>query len=426
MPKRVTDQERQAILGMLARGEDRDTIAATVGVTPGQVSAIAAHVKMGTYALPVSPDKEPDPNAPAVEEARTTNLLRHLRNLEPAPGRATRISPVLLGTDAETDEGVFWNPDPGTGAANPHVLVLGESGFGKTYTIACLLAELAQEEVVSIVFDYGQGFSRDALAREFEAATNLVELHAGRDGVDINPLQIFSSDLQGPLNVAQRVADTFARGYRRIGVQQHAVVCHAVLDAKPDAGTVPDAPDSWSADLRAFANVQTKLLAYAGDPLNPQSRFAASAASHVSTLSVFNTFRPSWQKLDEEEVLGSLGIPDPHDAEPGWVQQQVPQEKPNGVLGQVEVVPGSLEGGRVPQAALHLEHLPIHDLHCMPRALGRVADPVDPDAVPHEFQPLHLRRQELLEEASLLPVVRVLGQQLGPLLLEGYSVTVRP
>jgi len=52
MSKRITTEERQAVLQMLARGEDRDTIAATVGVTPGQVSAIAAHVTMGTYTLP--------------------------------------------------------------------------------------------------------------------------------------------------------------------------------------------------------------------------------------------------------------------------------------------------------------------------------------------------------------------------------------
>jgi hypothetical protein len=46
MPKKVTTEQRQAILQMLAKGEDRDTTAAAVGVTPGQVSAIAAHVKM--------------------------------------------------------------------------------------------------------------------------------------------------------------------------------------------------------------------------------------------------------------------------------------------------------------------------------------------------------------------------------------------
>ncbi len=51
MPSKVTPDQRDAILRMLSQGHDRDTIAETVGVTPGQVSAIAAHVKMGTYSL---------------------------------------------------------------------------------------------------------------------------------------------------------------------------------------------------------------------------------------------------------------------------------------------------------------------------------------------------------------------------------------
>jgi hypothetical protein len=83
---------------------------------------------------------------------------------------------------------VFWNPDPGSGAANPHVLILGESGFDKTYTIASLSAEPAQENVVSVVYDYGQSISPATLPPEFAAATNPLELHAGREGVNINPL----------------------------------------------------------------------------------------------------------------------------------------------------------------------------------------------------------------------------------------------
>jgi hypothetical protein len=80
-----------------------------------------------------------------------------------------------------------------------------------------LSAELAHGNVISIVFDYGQGFSPATLPAEFVEATNPLELHAGRDGVDINPLQIFPSDLHGPVNMAQRVADPFARLYARTG-----------------------------------------------------------------------------------------------------------------------------------------------------------------------------------------------------------------
>jgi hypothetical protein len=101
---------------------------------------------------------------------------------------------------------VYWNPDPQTGTANPHVLVLGESGFGKTYLISALLAELAQQQIVSVIFDYGQGFSNSAAPQEFLELAKPTEIEASREGIAINPLQIFPSDMHGPLNVAQRVA----------------------------------------------------------------------------------------------------------------------------------------------------------------------------------------------------------------------------
>ena len=48
MPKRITEAQKQAVLRMLAQGVDRETIAASVDITPGQVSAVAAGVRMGT------------------------------------------------------------------------------------------------------------------------------------------------------------------------------------------------------------------------------------------------------------------------------------------------------------------------------------------------------------------------------------------
>jgi len=181
MPKKVTPEQRDEILRMLAQGHDRDTISVAVGVTPGQVSAISAHVRMGTYALPGLEEQPEQASSEALE--RTSNLLRTLQSLERLPGRETRLSPILLGYDAESGEEVSWNPDPGSGSANPHVLILGESGFGKTYTIASLAAELAHENVVSVIFDYGQGFSPATLPPEFVAATDPLELHAGFAGV---------------------------------------------------------------------------------------------------------------------------------------------------------------------------------------------------------------------------------------------------
>src|SRR6266404_2866312 len=150
MVKRISEQERQAVLRMLARGEDRDTIAAMVDITPSQVSAIAAHVTMGTYELPGLGESEPQLPEGQLGRIRHDSFGR--TGVERPPDAGNGIDPVLLGVDAESGDEVFWNPDPETGSANPHVLVLGESGFGKTYTISCLLGELAQQRILSIVF----------------------------------------------------------------------------------------------------------------------------------------------------------------------------------------------------------------------------------------------------------------------------------
>lgn len=124
MPKRVSDEERQAVLRMLAEGHDRDTIAASVGVTPGQVSAISAHVKMGTYSLP-EVGKQPPQNSAEQQDAQktTVNLLERLQELQGSGGRHANVSPILLGIEADSNKEVYWNPDPATGATDPHAPV---------------------------------------------------------------------------------------------------------------------------------------------------------------------------------------------------------------------------------------------------------------------------------------------------------------
>jgi hypothetical protein len=70
-----------------------------------------------------------------------------------------------------------------------------------------------------------------------------------------------------------------------------------------NAGIVPDAPDSWSVDLPAFGTLQSKLLTYARDSLNPQARCDAAGAAHVSTVFVFNMFRNNGQKVAWPDLL---------------------------------------------------------------------------------------------------------------------------
>ena len=151
MPPRITDKQRKAILTLLAQGYDRETIAAQVGVTPGQVSAVAAHVRMGTYEQPGSPDTVVEFSQPETRE-RIHTLLDEIGAASRKSHDSSNLHRVLIGVDAETDEEVVWNPDPSHGTANPHMLILGESGFEKTYSLYCILTELAQQDTPSIVF----------------------------------------------------------------------------------------------------------------------------------------------------------------------------------------------------------------------------------------------------------------------------------
>jgi DNA phosphorothioation-dependent restriction protein DptH len=297
MAKRLSAGQRREILDLLAQGHDRETIAARVGVTPGQVSAISAHVTMGTYAAEAQADLKSLERAAAV-----------LKNAPVSTQHEHRIfEPVLIGKDAESGEPVDWNPDPKEGSANPHVLVLGESGFGKTYAICCLLTELAQRGIASVVFDYAQGFSLENAPSEFIKFARPVELDAARDGININPLQAYPFDLHGPISVAQRVADTFRRVYPGIGIQQHAVLREAVLDVLTAPGQPSKRPKTQIDAPPPFSELQRHLEDYANDPTNPNRKLAATVASHISTVFVFDTFRSNGQTLEWNDMLRSQG-----------------------------------------------------------------------------------------------------------------------
>src|SRR5207247_1783316 len=107
-------------------------------------------------------------------------------------------SSILLGRDIGSGEIVYWNPDPDRGAPNPHVLIVGESGHGKTYTTSCLVTELVQSGIPSIIFDYGQGFSIQHASEQFREWAHAIELEINRDGIALNPLEILPADLHGP------------------------------------------------------------------------------------------------------------------------------------------------------------------------------------------------------------------------------------
>ncbi|HUQ69851.1 MAG TPA: helix-turn-helix domain-containing protein, partial [Planctomycetaceae bacterium] len=73
-----TEEQRALIIDLLQQGElTREAIAAQVGVSPGTVSAIKAHITMGSYAQGANSDSETDELIQAVEA--TFGLERDLQ-----------------------------------------------------------------------------------------------------------------------------------------------------------------------------------------------------------------------------------------------------------------------------------------------------------------------------------------------------------
>jgi DNA phosphorothioation-dependent restriction protein DptH len=288
MKPKLTPDQRTLINRLLDEGNDRNTIAHVAGVTPSQVSAIAAHRTMRSR------------RRDSKLAFETSSQLPSLVSTAETCGHAKLSKSIPLGIDLESSTNVTW---PLYESTNPHVLILGESGSGKTYAASRLVLELAKAGIPSIVFDYGQGFSLQHAPKEFRENLRTVEFQLARDGIAINPLQIFSVDTHGPATVAQRVADTFLRVYPKLGVQQHALLRRAVLELLSDAGIVVDNPRSWSQSPPPFRDLEQKLSEFAAGDDTTARRAASSAGPHVSTLFFFNTFRKTGHALGWSDLV---------------------------------------------------------------------------------------------------------------------------
>jgi hypothetical protein len=217
---RISDKQREQVLILLAKQWEVPDIAREVGVTVRQVSAIKAHITMRSYSNKHTSGSEKEtrkPKSPIASVAKVDDLSYLIDTVQAGLSEIA----IQVGTEISTNKRVYWDPDPDYGSPNPHLMIMGESGFGKTYSIQCLVAEFANLGIPSIIIDYGRGFDLPTIPSGFIGLANPVEILAGEHGISINPLQIHLTDMNGPVNVAVRVSDSFSRVYR-IGVQMIA------------------------------------------------------------------------------------------------------------------------------------------------------------------------------------------------------------
>lgn len=167
---------------------------------------------------------------------------------------------------------------------SPHLMIMGESGSGKTYATQCLVAELAQADIPSLIFDYGQGFEVEGLDRHFRKFTNPQEYLIGEKGLAINPVEIFPRDLKGPNTIATRVSDVFDAVYR-LGDIQRKVLIDAMINLFEHRNIRAADPKSWEEPPPTLSSLQQELENLAGDKHYPSHKNAQSVAARLTTFS---------------------------------------------------------------------------------------------------------------------------------------------
>jgi len=216
-------------------------------------------------------------------------------------GKTTRDG-VYVGDDADYGDAIYWNPQDAGSVQNPHLMIMGESGSGKTYAVQCLVAELAQRAVPSILFDYGQSFELQHLEASFKKFTGIREHLIGEQGLPINPLQIFPKDTQGPKSVATRVSDVFDAAYH-LGDIQRKVVIDAIRSAFEKAGVSESDSSTWKKELPSLLTLQNVLEEMSADKDYPNYKNAIGVAARLMTFFMLTSFRTDAGKWSWDTLL---------------------------------------------------------------------------------------------------------------------------
>ena len=160
------------------------------------------------------------PSAEPTTEAATSLEVAHTTAPTTPIEHAPRVS---LGTDLLTGADVPWSL---TVKGNPHLLVAGLPGMGKTTCLLNLCKQMLQARIRPIVFSYHQDID-ERLERMVESV-RFVEFH----GLGFNPLQVINRESRmAYLDVAGALRDIFVAIYPELGDIQGERIRRAIKES---------------------------------------------------------------------------------------------------------------------------------------------------------------------------------------------------
>ncbi len=184
-----------------------------------------------------TPEHEGESSATAGSE--NTEATREERRASASTAAESSEPSVSFGTDARTNRDVRW---PLKVQGNPHLLIAGLPGMGKTTCLLNLCRQMAASQVRPIVFSYHQDI--DEKLAESVSDVRFVDF----DGLGFNPLQVIpGASRLAHLDVAADIRDIFMAIYPELGDIQGERLRTAVKDSFAEAGWGPNgAPEGTS------------------------------------------------------------------------------------------------------------------------------------------------------------------------------------
>ncbi len=138
------------------------------------------------------------------------------------------VPSIYLGTDSITNAKVDW---PLTVKGNPHLLIAGLPGMGKTTCLLNLCQQMVAAEICPIIFSYHQDI--DEKLEQSVDSVRFIDF----DGLGFNPLEVVNRESRmAHLDVAGAIRDIFAAIYPELGDIQTERIRRAIKDSFTEAG----------------------------------------------------------------------------------------------------------------------------------------------------------------------------------------------